>query len=119
MKKVLETYDMLDAKPMQSPLAAHFRLCNLFCPKTEDEKSEMQKVLYENVVRCLMYAMILIRLDISHDVNVVNRYMTAPGKEHWRGVEWILRYLKGTLDLGLVYGRIAKEMELKTTYEVI
>lgn len=119
MKNVLETYDMLDTKPVQSPLVAHFRLCNLFCPKTEDVKFEIQKVLYENVVRCSMYAMILIRLDISHDVSVVNRYTTTPGKEHWKGVEWILRYLKGTLDLGLVYGRTAEEMELKKTYEVI
>ena len=87
MKKVLETYDMLHAKPVQSPLAAHFRLCNLFCPKIEDEKSEMQKILYANVVRCLMYAMILIRLDISHVVNMVNKYTATPSKEHWRGVE--------------------------------
>lgn len=78
---------MLHAKPVQSPLAAHLRLCNLFCPKIEDEKSEMQKILYANVVRCLMYAMILIRLDISHVVNMVNKYTATPSKEHWRGVE--------------------------------
>ncbi|KAH9782310.1 hypothetical protein KPL71_008845 [Citrus sinensis] len=43
--------------------------------------------------------------DISHAVSVVSRYMASPGKEHWKGVKWILRYLKGTLNVGLVYGK--------------
>lgn len=35
---------MLDSKPKQSPLATYFRLLNLFCPKIDEEKSEMQKL---------------------------------------------------------------------------
>lgn len=52
-----------------------------------------------------MYAMILTRPDISHSVCVVSRYMTLPDKEHQRGVKWIMRYLKGTLSLDLLYER--------------
>ena len=29
--------------------------------------------------------------------------MSNPGKDHWEGVKWILRYLKGTSDVCLVY----------------
>lgn len=36
---------------------------------------------------------------------VVSRYMGSPGKIHWQAVKWIFRYLKGTADVGLVYGR--------------
>ena len=73
---------MLNSKPVVTPLAAYFRLSNLQNPKTSEEKLEMECVPYANAVRFLMYAMILTRLDISHAVSVVSRYMAAPGKEH-------------------------------------
>ena len=52
-----------------------------------------------------MYIMILTRLDISHAVCVVSRYMASPDKEHRKGVKWIMRYLKGNLSLDLLYER--------------
>lgn len=36
---------------------------------------------------------------------MVSRFMGNPGKEHWLEVKWILRYLKGTKSVGLVFGR--------------
>ena len=32
-----------------------------------------------------------------------HRYMSNPGKEHWRAVKWILRYLKRSSDMTLCY----------------
>lgn len=52
-----------------------------------------------------MYAMVLTRPDISHAISVVSRYMATPGREHWQGIKWIMRYIKGTLNLGLLYGK--------------
>lgn len=34
--------------------------------------------------------------------------MGHPGKVHWQAVKWILRYLRGTADVGLVYDRSSK-----------
>ena len=31
--------------------------------------------------------------------------MANLGKDHWHVVKWILRYLRGTADVGLVYDR--------------
>ncbi|KAH9647613.1 hypothetical protein KPL70_025255 [Citrus sinensis] len=105
LTKVLETYKMLDSKPVLTPLAAHFKLSNQLCPKTDEEKLDMKNVPYANAVGCLMYAMVLTRPDLSHSVSVVSRYMAQPGREHWRAVRWIMRYLNGSLSHGLVYGR--------------
>lgn len=77
----------------------------MYCPKTEDETLKMMHALYANVVGCLMYAIVLTKPDISHAVSVISRYMASPGKEHWKGVKWILRYPKRTLKLELLYGR--------------
>ena len=65
----------------------------------------MIKVPYANVVGCIMYALVLTRPDLAYVLSLVSRYMATPGKEHWNAVKWILRYLKGTLGLGLQYGR--------------
>ena len=34
---------------------------------------------------------------------MVSRYMHDPGQGHWEAVKWILRYIKGTIDVGLVF----------------
>jgi hypothetical protein len=44
------------------------------------------------------------KVDIAHAVGVVRRYMNNPGKEHWKEVKWILRYLRGTTTQALCFG---------------
>jgi len=65
----------------------------------------MSKVSYASLVGSLMYAMVCTRLDIAHVVRVVSRFLSNPGKEHWEGVKWILRYLKGTSKMHLSFRR--------------
>lgn len=43
--------------------------------------------------------------DISHVMGVVSRFMSNPGKAHWKAVEWILRYLWGTTNKCLYFGK--------------
>ncbi|XP_070003518.1 secreted RxLR effector protein 161-like [Nicotiana sylvestris] len=63
----------------------------------------MSRVPYTNVVGSLMYAMVCTRPDIAQVVRVISRYMHNPGKEHWQGVKWILRYIHNTVDVWLVF----------------
>ena len=63
----------------------------------------MKKVPYSNAVGSLMYEMIGTRPDIAHGLSLVSRFMSKPSKDHWNAVKWLLRYLKGTIDKGLVY----------------
>ena len=64
----------------------------------------MSKTPYSLAVGSLMYAMVCTRPDIAHAVGVVSRYMNNPDKEHWKAVQWILRYLRGTTSHGLSFG---------------
>ena len=43
-----------------------------------------------------MYDMICCHPDLSYDVSVVSKHMVNPSKEHWKAVEWIFRYLRGS-----------------------
>jgi len=104
IKKVLKRFNMQNAKPVSIPLDSHFKLSKEMCPKTQEEMDYMSKVPYALAVGSLMYAMVYTRLDITHAVGVVRRYMKNPGKEHWMVVKWILKYLRGTKNQALCFG---------------
>ena len=61
----------------------------------------MARVPYSSTVGSLMYTMVCTRPDLSHAVSSVSRYMANPGKEHWKAVQWILRYLRGSSEVCL------------------
>ena len=63
----------------------------------------MALIPYADVMGSLMYCMVCSRPDIACVVSVLSRYMSNPGKSHWEGVKWLLRYMKGSLDIGLVF----------------
>eukprot|EP00253_Pinus_taeda_P028030 PITA_28030 len=79
IEKILSRFGMNNVKPVSVPLASHFKLSSSLCPNSDDEKEYMSRISYANVVGCLMYAMVCTRLDISHAVGVVSRYMENPG----------------------------------------
>ncbi|GJS82653.1 retrovirus-related pol polyprotein from transposon TNT 1-94 [Tanacetum coccineum] len=76
VQKILNNYRMDNGKSVYVPLGAHFKVSLKDCP-----------------------------LDIAYAVSIVSGYLANPGKNHWEAVKWILKYLKGTADVGLVYGR--------------
>ncbi|GKB92632.1 hypothetical protein Tco_0964904 [Tanacetum coccineum] len=52
----------------------------------------------------IMYAVRCIRPDVAFAQNLVSRYQQNPGKLHWVAVKHILKYLRNTKDMFLVYG---------------
>ena len=63
----------------------------------------MKKILYASLVRSMMYAMVCTKPNIAYVVRVVSRFMRNPDKEHWSMIKWILRYLKGTSNMCLLF----------------
>ncbi|XP_066333944.1 secreted RxLR effector protein 161-like [Miscanthus floridulus] len=64
----------------------------------------MSKVPYASAVGSIMYAMICTRPDVSFALSVVSRYQADPGESHWTLVKNILKYLRMTKDVFLIYG---------------
>nr|GEW90171.1 retrovirus-related Pol polyprotein from transposon TNT 1-94 [Tanacetum cinerariifolium] len=94
---------MSSCKPVPTPLAPHFKLSSHECAKSEEDKEDMPRVPYSSAVGSLMYAMVCTRPDLAYAVSVVSRYMHNPGKIHWEAVKCIIRYLKGTSNIGLSF----------------
>ena len=89
VERVLERFNMKEAKSVSSPLGNHFKLSRLLCPTTQEEKDKMAGIPYSSVVGSLMYVMVCTRPDIAHAVRVVNRYLSNPDREHLEAVKWI------------------------------
>ena len=94
IENVLERFRMQNEKPVSSPLAIHLNISKEMCPKTQEEIEYISKVPYSSIVGSLMYGMVCTRPYIAHAMGVVSRYMNNLGKEHWKAVQWILRYLR-------------------------
>ena len=103
VQKVLKTFGMLKSKSVSTPIPSHYKLKSAKESISNAELEYMQKVPYCNVVGSLMYAMIATRPNIAYGVGLVSRFMNFPSKELWQVVKWLLRYLKGSGKLGLVY----------------
>ena len=63
-----------------------------------EEKEDMSWVPYSSFVGSLMYAVICTRPDICYVVSLVSRHQSNIGRDHWKAVKRIFRYLKGTED---------------------
>lgn len=58
--------------------------------------------MYQQLVGSLIY-LTLTHPDIPYLVGVVSRYINNPKKPHLDAVKYILRYVKGTINFGILY----------------
>ena len=65
----------------------------------------MKAILYASAVESLQYAQVCTRPDIAFVIELLGRYQSNLGIEHWRLVKKVLRYLQGTKGLMLMYRR--------------
>ena len=96
MLDMLEKFGMTGCKPIDNPIEKNEKLRPDVGEVLEDA------TLYRKVVGSLIYAT-LTRLNMCHDVGVVNQLMQVPWKPHMDAVRRVLLYAKGTLNFGLFY----------------
>ncbi|KAL4279335.1 hypothetical protein GQ457_03G023140 [Hibiscus cannabinus] len=82
------------------------------CPSTPKERERMSQISYDSAIGSIMYAMICTRPDLSYALSMTNRYQANPCEGHWTAVKNILKYLRRTKDVFLVYGG-EKELRIK------
>ena len=79
------------------------------CPQSPVEEEVMSRVPYASTMGSLMYTMLCIKPDLAYVVSIISRFMSNLGKQHWEAVKWVLRYLRRTVRLGLVFQRLKTE----------
>ena len=103
IEEVLKRFSMENSKRGLVPFRHGIHLSKKMCPSTPEEIERMSKIPYASAIGSLMYAMLCTRPDIAHAVSVTSRYQSNPGEEHWTSVKCILKYLRRTKDMFLVF----------------
>ena len=103
VRDMLVRYEMIDCKPANTPLEPNVKMSEEDCPSSDVEKEEMAQLPYRSVVGSLMYLSVCTRPDICQAVSELSRFNNNPGKVHWESAKRVLRYLKGSSGVGLLY----------------
>ena len=117
-EKVLKRFYMDKSHPLSSPMVVKSLKVTKdpFRPKEENEELLGSEVPYHSAIGALMYLVNYTQSDIAFLVNLLARYSSAPPKRHWNGIKQILRYLRGTSDIGLFYSKAMEPQLLGYAY---
>ena len=58
---------------------------------------------FRQLLGALLWLAINTRPDIMYAVSYVAKFAQNPGRKHWEALENILKYLKGTINYGIIY----------------
>nr|GFA37909.1 hypothetical protein [Tanacetum cinerariifolium] len=104
IEEILKRYCMENSKRGSIPMQEKLKLSKSQGASTPAEMKRMQNVLYASAVGSIMYAMRYTRPDVAFALNITSRFQQNPGDIHWTTVKNILKYLRNTKDMFLVYG---------------
>ncbi|GKB45188.1 retrotransposon protein, putative, ty1-copia subclass [Tanacetum coccineum] len=104
MDKILKRYKMDNSKRGHIPMQERLDLNKTQGASTPKEVKRMQNVPYASAVGSIMYAVRCTRPDVAFAQNITSRFQQNPGELHWTAVKNILKYLRNTKDMFLVYG---------------
>ena len=98
LEGILKRFNMEHCKPVSTPLEPGKHFQNL-----PEEETATNIHEYQKLIGCLTYVTTATRPDLASAVGILSKFMSKPGKEHWQGAKRVLRYLKGTINYGLVF----------------
>lgn len=101
IREILQRFGMEECKPSSTPLDAGAKLT------TTDPwaAADGAKPPYRELVGALLYLSVATRPDIAHAASSLSQFNENFGKVHWIAAKRVLRYLKGTADIGITFRR--------------
>ena len=100
LKGFLSEFNMLDSNSVTTPLVPGFSLVPDGSPLNTSDAAK-----YRSMVGKLLFAANTVRPDLAFAASVLSRYIKEPHGNHLAGMKHVLRYIKGTLNLGLKYSK--------------
>jgi hypothetical protein len=97
-KNLVKKFGLENASHMRTPMGSSQKLC-----KDEEGKS-VDHTLYRSMIGSLLY-LTASRPDIMFSVCLCARYQADPKESHLTAVKRIIRYVSGTINLGLNFTR--------------
>jgi hypothetical protein len=104
---VLDRFGMLDCNPTQSPMQF------IVLRKAVEGDELADKDTYLSLIGSFMYAMLGTRPDLAFTVGLLSRFANCPTAQHMLVAKSVLRYLRGSSALGIVYSASAASSSLE------
>ena len=98
IEALLKRFEMEHSKVNPTPVDPGNKLV-----KASQEDELFDQHTYQSAVGSLLYVSVATRPDITFAVSNVAKFSANPTTRHWTAVKRIMRYLRGTTDLGLIF----------------
>jgi len=95
--QVLQKFGIAECNPIGTPLEVGLQLVKV--DKSDDA------LPYREAVGRLLYLMVETRPGLGFAIGKLSRFVSCYGKEHWAAIKRVLRYVKGSMDKGLVFDK--------------
>lgn len=106
--EMLRMYQMEDCKTEKTPLNVSLELsCGM---QNCDNCKLANERAYRGIIGRLLYVAGSTRPDIAFAVSSLSRFNQKPHDMHMQAARRVLRYLKGTIDLGIKYTKTGKQL---------
>ena len=96
-KKILQKFGFSQAYEASTPMDP-----GIITERLIDDQ-ELKEVPVREIVGSLLYLSTISRPDISFSVNFLSRHVNKPKFVHWKIIQRIFRYLRGTIEYGIFY----------------
>jgi len=103
IESILEQFSMSECNPTHTPMQENHKLSTSMSPDTPERQAEMKAYPYRELIGKLLYLAIAMCPDIAYTIGVLCHFVENPGMEHWLAGKHVLRYLKGTINMKMVY----------------
>ena len=98
--EIVNRFGLSDAYTARTPLPTG---ADVHLEKYDGQASSADIKLFQQMIGSLLYIQIGTRPDLSFAVSRLTQYASNPSPDHIRLAKYVLRYLKGTSDLKLIY----------------
>ncbi|KAI3692837.1 hypothetical protein L6452_32661 [Arctium lappa] len=102
--KILRRFKMEGSKRGNLPMVHGVHLSKTQSPISKEDMNRMKGVPYASAIGSIMYSMLCIRPDVSYALSMTSRYQSNPGDALRVAVKNILKYLRRTKEMFLLYG---------------
>ncbi|UYV77880.1 hypothetical protein LAZ67_15002657 [Cordylochernes scorpioides] len=99
VQQILQKYGMENCKEVPTPGSKEINLDN----HIEDDNCEQHT--YQEALGMLMFLAVNTRPDIAYITSKLSQYSKQPKQMHWTAIKRVMRYLRGTIDLGVKFER--------------
>ncbi|XP_075106808.1 secreted RxLR effector protein 161-like [Nicotiana tabacum] len=104
VERLLKKFEYLNVTSVRTPFDANSQL-------KKNNGDPVVQAKYVQIIGSLMHLMNFTRPDISYDVCRLSKYTHNPNREHWSALDRLMKYLRGTMNYGILYSGFPSTLE--------